>query len=870
MDELAVALKIEPAAFRLKNATDPRLRAVIEAAMERFGWGKRTGKVTGTQDFLLALRIFSVSLKGVHSAGCPVFSYPQIWRIKSSTYVAVCRNYLQKVLISLLLPAKGDGNTPHFSWLNMSNCPYSEETIMFPNPNPNQDPMQAPPLPPPDTEHPEAETKIPDATEEPALRSVVAVPTGEEVGEDLTFEHFDNRTIENDDLRDAGAVAFMSGRELLAITADLDANRKEATERAETIVARRKAVIDARLTANTEKLKVLKEQLFKAEQLREELTTEHRTAMQGLDSAVGEALALRLTAAHRLAQWGAEEADAEGEADDVTEPAKPGARPIPLLDETSTHLPPTYTDVRIATLWRRILRARSEWDSSRKLTLALERCAISRPMTRFLLASGYLVIGAAGGALGNLLQESDIGNHSLEQLLSGIQMRLGFAGANGTGPWWPSSGPLVSLAFSALLILAIVGAILGTLKLISLASKALRLDSPELTPEDGNFHEHEAEEPSMLSKRFYRSVLEGQRRILTVVPGIALALFGLCLFLAVAPTFAGSAVSVTKSSIGFVIAVAFAAAAQVLFRLTIYPTIRERLTGPIALSVLPAKVWLVYVAAVFLLTGAMAFGPAIERSFETSTVLNPSAAKGSSTSNAQASSANTPDVRPVAPSSPERPRWALHTVWFLTASTLLIACMTLAFGSSFAGSFREESRIRKILFDMEESLAKTMPGWQRNRTRADHRAQEHRAATRPVGVTYGTDWLERDAIDLFMERCVTSAAFDQDGIKELIRQHALCVAAVRRLGHARSALEQTNSRVDQIAGFIGSTEKSTRTYENNLLRIQQQADGICLLLLTKHQDRVRMLSEGFAAARRAYTPEEAAPKSFHAVAGGKS
>ncbi len=41
MDELAVALQMEPAAFRLKNATDPRLRAVIEAAMERFGWATK-------------------------------------------------------------------------------------------------------------------------------------------------------------------------------------------------------------------------------------------------------------------------------------------------------------------------------------------------------------------------------------------------------------------------------------------------------------------------------------------------------------------------------------------------------------------------------------------------------------------------------------------------------------------------------------------------------------------------------------------------------------------------------------------------------------------------------------------------------------
>jgi CO/xanthine dehydrogenase Mo-binding subunit len=40
MDELARAAGIEPAAFRLRNAADPRLRAVIEASTERFHWGR--------------------------------------------------------------------------------------------------------------------------------------------------------------------------------------------------------------------------------------------------------------------------------------------------------------------------------------------------------------------------------------------------------------------------------------------------------------------------------------------------------------------------------------------------------------------------------------------------------------------------------------------------------------------------------------------------------------------------------------------------------------------------------------------------------------------------------------------------------------
>jgi nicotinate dehydrogenase subunit B len=43
IDELAHAVKMDPLEFRLKNLTDPRLRAVLQAAANRFGWGKTKG-----------------------------------------------------------------------------------------------------------------------------------------------------------------------------------------------------------------------------------------------------------------------------------------------------------------------------------------------------------------------------------------------------------------------------------------------------------------------------------------------------------------------------------------------------------------------------------------------------------------------------------------------------------------------------------------------------------------------------------------------------------------------------------------------------------------------------------------------------------
>jgi isoquinoline 1-oxidoreductase len=47
IDELASVARIDPLAFRLKNIRNPRARAVLEAAAERFGWGKPAGTGRG-------------------------------------------------------------------------------------------------------------------------------------------------------------------------------------------------------------------------------------------------------------------------------------------------------------------------------------------------------------------------------------------------------------------------------------------------------------------------------------------------------------------------------------------------------------------------------------------------------------------------------------------------------------------------------------------------------------------------------------------------------------------------------------------------------------------------------------------------------
>jgi isoquinoline 1-oxidoreductase len=64
MDELAHAVNLDPLAFRRKNLTEPRLLAVLNAAVEKFGW--IPGNSTSTRGFGIGCGME----KGGHVATC--------------------------------------------------------------------------------------------------------------------------------------------------------------------------------------------------------------------------------------------------------------------------------------------------------------------------------------------------------------------------------------------------------------------------------------------------------------------------------------------------------------------------------------------------------------------------------------------------------------------------------------------------------------------------------------------------------------------------------------------------------------------------------------------------------------------------------
>jgi nicotinate dehydrogenase subunit B len=64
MDDLALAVSMDPLAFRLKNLSEPRLKHVLEAAAATFGWGRETP--TPARGFGLACGVE----KGGYTAAC--------------------------------------------------------------------------------------------------------------------------------------------------------------------------------------------------------------------------------------------------------------------------------------------------------------------------------------------------------------------------------------------------------------------------------------------------------------------------------------------------------------------------------------------------------------------------------------------------------------------------------------------------------------------------------------------------------------------------------------------------------------------------------------------------------------------------------
>jgi isoquinoline 1-oxidoreductase len=133
MDGLAQAAGIDPLEFRLKNLTDPRLRAVLQAAADKFGWGR--SKSTSERGFGIACG----TDKGGYVATCAeVQIYPPGRRVQISRVVQAwesgavvnpdgLRNQVMGAIVQAIggalfekiLFANGRILNPNFSWYRL-------------------------------------------------------------------------------------------------------------------------------------------------------------------------------------------------------------------------------------------------------------------------------------------------------------------------------------------------------------------------------------------------------------------------------------------------------------------------------------------------------------------------------------------------------------------------------------------------------------------------------------------------------------------------------------------------------------------------------------------------------------------------------
>lgn len=70
MDDLAHILDMDPLAFRLRNLSNDRMRAVLETAARAFGWDERAGRVRETQTELFGCGLACGTEKGSYVANC--------------------------------------------------------------------------------------------------------------------------------------------------------------------------------------------------------------------------------------------------------------------------------------------------------------------------------------------------------------------------------------------------------------------------------------------------------------------------------------------------------------------------------------------------------------------------------------------------------------------------------------------------------------------------------------------------------------------------------------------------------------------------------------------------------------------------------
>lgn len=621
------------------------------------------------------------------------------------------------------------------------------------------------------------------------------------------------------DYRNLGVLAYQAGISQPDMQADPKTLFDLAIAQVEHVRKTKVDQLSARIGTNNARLGALRTELDSLNVAIAGHRKTIETAAQGCAEAWKDATKQRLLLIGMLAKRQVSETAADQERQE----SEPSRAPLYALDQNVQELPSSPREARLAYLWRRIIECKRDHDESRQLVTALERNGISHGFSRFLTWAGYTIMAGAGGAIGALLQESDIGNHLLERLFAAVQLRLGFVKevdgilrAVSVSDQW--EGLFTGVGIVVVLSLVLVITLLGFAVL-------RRKVDPEAGDED-EFDKKvdQAHDSGPFGKSVWSFLFRGDISLLRLVPGVVIGGVGLVLFLALGPSFASNentvAFSVTRTSIGFVVALAVVCIVQILFAFSLFPAIRTRLLNGEGLQFMSNKAAVTVVLIfVFLTTLTIAMGPAWAKS--------------------------------TAPKDP----WSTHIVWLATATCLLLSCATLSLGNFFRGIHGRGKYVDRLLRQWETKFAEKIPDPEADR--AQKRNVDELAKPLDTEITH--KWRADFDSDSVLRRIVLSGAFDSAELTSLFESHTELTKRIEKSKALETELKRLTDEELRCESEIKSVTKSTNNYENRIAKLEQQAAGVKLLLHERFFRTRRCLDEGYRIAAAAYqAPPDAA------------
>jgi hypothetical protein len=378
--------------------------------------------------------------------------------------------------------------------------------------------------------------------------------------------------------------------------------------------------------------------------------------------------------------------------------------------------------------------------------------------------------------------------------------------------------------------------------------------------------DHKTDQPldsDPFRKSILRTLFSGEEAIAGAVPGFAVAILGLLFFLALAPNLLESgnalAISLTKTSIGFVFALAVAALMQLLFVFSIYPLILEKLSAGEKLALFqPASIARGLFGLIAVTTLTMTSMPIIWG------LLPPAPAPPT----ASTVSSETAKTDSAMPSKAPRMNWPSGIVWFVTSTGLLLSCSVLAVGNTFLGVYKREEWIERHLRWTETKFIEQIQQKERpappppiilNAAKPDPPTAQPQEE--PLDTEIGQKWRFDLDSDVVLKRLLLGGHFKLDDLKPLIDACTEYTSAADKYERAKARQEELAAEVAGLESAIFSREKSSLNYENRILRLERQASALRLLLHERRKVRDRLLVEGYRIAQQAYdkTPDPPDP-----------